>query len=45
MFMPNLLRNFLYESPRTGNVIGDFMMVAAARELHVAASLSRRFFW
>jgi pimeloyl-ACP methyl ester carboxylesterase len=26
MFMPNLLRNFLYESPRSGNLLGDFMV-------------------
>jgi len=41
MFMPNLLRNFLYESPRSGNALGDFMMMAAARDIHVAAALSR----
>jgi pimeloyl-ACP methyl ester carboxylesterase len=45
MFMPNLLRNFLYESPRSGSWLGDFMMVSAARDLHVSATLSRRFFW
>eukprot|EP00879_Flechtneria_rotunda_P025127 GHRR01026686.1.p1 GENE.GHRR01026686.1~~GHRR01026686.1.p1 ORF type:complete len:484 (+),score=129.44 GHRR01026686.1:291-1742(+) len=45
MFMPNLLRNFLYESPKTGSMIGDFMMMSAARDLHVSATLSRRFFW
>eukprot|EP00878_Enallax_costatus_P008311 GHUV01008689.1.p1 GENE.GHUV01008689.1~~GHUV01008689.1.p1 ORF type:complete len:717 (+),score=294.35 GHUV01008689.1:916-3066(+) len=45
MFMPNLLRNFLYESPRTGSLFGDFMMMSAARDLHVSATLSRRFFW
>jgi pimeloyl-ACP methyl ester carboxylesterase len=45
MFMPNLLRNFLYESPRSGSLLGDFMMMSAARDLHVSATLSRRFFW
>lgn len=45
MFMPNLLRNFLYESPRSGSFVGDFMMMSAARDLHVSATLSRRFFW
>jgi hypothetical protein len=45
MFMPVLLRNFLYESPNSGSWLGDFMMVSAARELHVSAALSRRLFW
>lgn len=45
MFMPNLLRNFLYESPNSGSWVGDFMMLSAARDLHVSATLSRRFFW
>lgn len=38
-------RNFLYESPNSGSWLGDFMMVSAARDLHVSATLSRRFFW
>jgi hypothetical protein len=45
MFMPNLLRNFLYNPPGTGSMVADFAMSSAARELHVSASLSRRFFW
>ncbi|WIA11764.1 hypothetical protein OEZ85_011858 [Tetradesmus obliquus] len=45
MFMPNLLRNFLYESPGSGSRLGDFMMQCAARDVHVSATLSRRFFW
>jgi hypothetical protein len=45
MFMPTLLRNFLYQPPATGNALADFAMASAARELHVAASLSRGFFW
>ncbi|KAI8469722.1 MAG: Alpha/Beta hydrolase protein [Monoraphidium minutum] len=45
MFMPNLLRNFLYRPPGTGSALADFAMASAARELHVSASLSRRFFW
>lgn len=45
MFMPHLLRNFLYSSANTGNPVADFAMTSAARELHVSASLSRRLFW
>jgi pimeloyl-ACP methyl ester carboxylesterase len=45
MFMPNLLRNFLYESQQSGSLLGDFMMMSAARDLHVSATLSRKFFW
>jgi hypothetical protein len=25
--------------------VGDFMMLCAARDVHVSATLSRRFFW
>jgi hypothetical protein len=34
-----------YESPKSGNRVGDFMMLCAARDVHVSATLSRRFFW
>ncbi|GBF96822.1 hypothetical protein Rsub_09678 [Raphidocelis subcapitata] len=44
-FMPRLLRRFFYDAPATGSALADFAMASAARELHVAASLSRRFFW
>lgn len=45
MYMPTLLRNFMYEWPGSGSLLGDFMMISAARDLHVSATLSRRFFW
>lgn len=45
MYMPTLLRNFMYEWPGSGSWLGDFMMISAARDLHVSATLSRRFFW
>jgi pimeloyl-ACP methyl ester carboxylesterase len=45
MHMPTLLRNFMYEWPGSGSWLGDFMMISAARDLHVSATLSRRFFW
>lgn len=45
MFMPSLLRSFIYDAPASGSLLGDFMMRYAARDLHVSATLSRRFFW
>jgi hypothetical protein len=41
MFMPTLLRTFLYSFPSSGNFVMDFAMWAVARELHCAAAFSR----
>jgi hypothetical protein len=40
-----LLSAVQYESPKSGSRVGDFMMLCAARDVHVSATLSRRFFW
>jgi hypothetical protein len=41
MFMPTLLRTFLYSFPSSGNLVMDFAMWMVARELHCAAAFSR----
>jgi len=45
MFMPNLLRNFLYTRHNSGCWPLDFIMQLVASELHVCANFSRKFFW
>lgn len=45
MFMPNLLRNFLYARHNSGCWPLDFIMRLVASELHCCANFSRKFFW
>lgn len=45
MFMPNLLRNFLYTLPWTGYPMLDLIMWLVSREIHCAATFCRNFFW
>ncbi|KAJ9522951.1 hypothetical protein QJQ45_023750 [Haematococcus lacustris] len=48
MFMPQLLHTFLYASPRRDSLwhwVKDVFMRLIARELHVATTFCRRFYW
>jgi hypothetical protein len=45
MFMPNLLRNFLYARHSSGCWWLDNLLKFVASELHCCANFSRKFFW
>jgi pimeloyl-ACP methyl ester carboxylesterase len=45
MYMPTLLRSFLYRLPSSGAPIMDMLMWVVARELHCVAAFCRGFFW
>lgn len=45
MFMPNLLRNFLYARHNSGCWVMDRVLRFVASELHCCANFSRKFFW
>jgi hypothetical protein len=45
MFMPNLLRNFLYVQHNSGCWWLDLLLRFVASELHCCANFSRKFFW
>lgn len=45
MYMPTLLRNFLYNIPKSGNHLMDFLMWLVSRELHCTATFCRNFYW
>lgn len=45
MFMPNLLRNFLYVRHNSGCWWLDLILRFVASELHCCTNFSRKFFW
>lgn len=45
MFMPNLLRNFLYARHKSGCWWLDLILRFVASELHCCTNFSRKFFW
>ncbi|MEW5297299.1 MAG: hypothetical protein WDW36_000516 [Sanguina aurantia] len=49
LFMPHLLFNFIYRAPRTGVSlllrVKDWFARLVARDMHVAATFCRRFYW
>jgi hypothetical protein len=45
MFMPQLIRNFLYSWHRSGCLAIDVIMALVSSELHCSSTFSRRFFW
>lgn len=45
MFMPDLIRNFLYTRHNSGCIVIDVIMALVSSELHCTRTFSRRFFW
>uniref|UniRef100_A0A383VKF9 AB hydrolase-1 domain-containing protein n=1 Tax=Tetradesmus obliquus TaxID=3088 RepID=A0A383VKF9_TETOB len=45
MFMPHLIRNFMYAWHVSGCLLIDVIMALVSSELHCASTFSRKFFW
>ena len=45
MYMPNLVRYFLYSNHVCGSLVADFLIALLRSEIHCAANFCRNFFW
>lgn len=45
MFMPDLVKNFMYARHKSGCLFIDIIMALVSTELHCRTVFSRQFFW
>lgn len=45
MYLPVMLKYFVYQKPQVGNLVAELMMFSAARDLHTSGTVCRNFYW